>query len=110
MVGKDNLVNGTFCGANGNVALKTWKILAVKNMFSSISGWYESTGLYMGINQAWAPKNGLVSDFDRIFHSSVALISKMDGSTKKDYEFAGSTGSLFLNPDSDLSIFYFGLF
>jgi hypothetical protein len=79
-------------------------------MFSSISGWYESTGLYMGINQAWAPKNGLVSDFDRIFHSSVASISKMDGSTKKDYEFAGSTGSLFLNPDSDLSIFYFGLF
>ena len=29
----------------------------------------------------------------------------MDGSTKKDYEFAGSTGSSFLNPDSDLSIF-----
>ena len=45
-----------------------------------------------------------VSDFDPIsvkhsrhFHSSVVLIARMDGSTKKDCEFASAMGSLFLN-------------
>lgn len=39
-------VNATCRGINDNVALNIWKHLAVKDMFSSISGWYESRGLW----------------------------------------------------------------
>ena len=53
------------------------------------------------INQVWAHEHMLFSDSDPISvkhlchsHSSVILISKMDGSTK--YEFAGSMRILFL--------------
>ena len=59
VVGKDNLVNGTFCGTNGNVALKTWKILAVKKhvfidfrlvrKYGAIHGYQPSLGA-----QKWA--------------------------------------------------------